>query len=92
MVGLAASGVRFTAVRVAFGLTGVEEATIRLAGALPGVGTLAERWEVRDEEHDEFALAADDGLIERLRVAVADAEACCNPGAIGRGIKPTRGC
>jgi hypothetical protein len=32
------------------------------------------------------------GLIERLRDATVDPRCCCNPGAVGRGIKPKRVC
>ncbi len=52
---------------------------------------LVKRWETSDDE-DELALIVDVGLIERLRDATVDVRICCNPGAVGLGIKPKRVC
>ncbi len=51
------------------------------------------RWETWDDEDDELALIVDAvGLIERLRDAIVVPRYCCDPGAVGRGMKPKRVC
>lgn len=73
-------------------LVAVEEEGVigRLDVGFGIVWVFAKRWETDDVE--EFALFVDAGLIERLRATNDDACACCNPGAVGRGIKPKRVC
>jgi len=56
------------------------------------VGGFVNFWETSDDDEDELALIVDVGLIERLRDATVDVRICCNPGAVGLGIKPKRVC
>lgn len=90
---LARGDVNVLDLEVLFAVEGEEEGTDWLGVVFDTVWPFVERWETSDDDEDELTLIVDVGLIERLRdVNVDPRYDCCDPGTLGRGIKPKRVC
>ena len=70
---------------------GDEEGFVRIGVVFVRVCVFDSCWGACEDD-EEFALAVDVGLIDRLRVANVDVRTCCPEGTAGRGIKPKRVC